>query len=258
MEVIKSSLKPFNNRFLDFKYLNLLWMILLIGIWLIIGYTSDHMIFPSITYVFEGFISLYKNDLVFHIFSSLGLFLKSLIISVVISLLFSYLSLIPFFQPFSKLMTKLRYLPLTGITFYITMLLTDARNIQVAVLVIFTSVYLITSLMSIFHSIDEKEINHARTLGCTRWEILLELVIKGRIDYVIESIRQNLSIIWMMLVTVESLLASAGGLGFLIKNSDKFANHGKIVALQIVILVIAFSLDLLLDKIRKLSFKYTF
>jgi NitT/TauT family transport system permease protein len=155
-------------------------------------------------------------------------------------------------------MSKLRYLPLAGITFYISMLLNDARDIQVAILVMFTSIYLITSLMSIFNSIDEKEINHARTLGCSRWEILLELVIKGRIDYVLESIRQNLSIIWMMLVTVESLLASAGGLGFLIKNSDKFFNQGKIVALQLVILLIAFGFDILIEKVRKFSFRYTF
>jgi hypothetical protein len=45
----------------------------------------------------------------------------------------------------------------------------------------------------------------------------MEVVIKGRIDYVIELVRQNLAIVWVMLVTVESILIAAGGLGVLIK-----------------------------------------
>jgi hypothetical protein len=45
----------------------------------------------------------------------------------------------------------------------------------------------------------------------------MEVVIKGRIDYVIELVRQNLAIVWVMLVTVESILIAAGGLGVLLK-----------------------------------------
>jgi NitT/TauT family transport system permease protein len=41
--------------------------------------------------------------------------------------------------------------------------------------------------------IPNEEFDHAKTLGCNRWEILWE-VIKGRIDYVIELVRQNLAI----------------------------------------------------------------
>jgi NitT/TauT family transport system permease protein len=52
----------------------------------------------------------------------------------------------------------------------------------------------------------------------------MEVVIKGRIDYVIELVRQNLAIVWVMLVTVESILIAAGGLGVLIKNGDRRAN----------------------------------
>ena len=40
--------------------------------------------------------------------------------------------------------------------------------------------------------------------------MLWQVVILGRIDYVIDVIRQNLAIAWMMLVTVESTLAAAG------------------------------------------------
>jgi len=94
-------------------------------------------------------------------------------------------------------------------------------------------------------------------LGCNRWEILWEVVIKGRLDYVVETIRQNLAIVWMMLVTVESIMVAAGGLGFLIKNSNKFMNHGRIIALQIVILLVGLGMDYFLTKFREVMFRYS-
>jgi NitT/TauT family transport system permease protein len=137
------------------------------------------------------------------------------------------------------------------------MLIHEARAVQVWILVIFTSTWLITSLLSVFDSLEE-ELNHARTLGCRRWEVLWEVVILGKLDYVLESIRQNVAIVWMMLVTVESILASAGGLGFLIKQSDKLSSHGRLMALQIIILLIGLGLDYAITALRKLMFKYTF
>jgi NitT/TauT family transport system permease protein len=61
----------------------------------------------------------------------------------------------------------------------------------------------------------------------------------------------------MMLVTVESILAAAGGLGLLIKNGDRVGNNGEVIAAQIIIVVIGLSLDFLITKARKLSFRYS-
>ena len=61
----------------------------------------------------------------------------------------------------------------------------------------------------------------------------------------------------MMLVTVESILAAAGGLGFLIKNNDKLGDAGKVIALQIVIILLGMFLDFTITKLRKLIFRYS-
>ena len=137
------------------------------------------------------------------------------------------------------------------------MIISDGRSVQVWILVIFMTTYLITSLLSMLKDIPVEEFDHARALGCNRWEIIWEVIIKGRFDYVIEIIRQNLAIVWMMLVTVESIMVAAGGLGFLIKNSDKFSKHGRIIALQLVILFVGLSMDYILTKGRKLLFRYS-
>jgi NitT/TauT family transport system permease protein len=61
----------------------------------------------------------------------------------------------------------------------------------------------------------------------------------------------------MMLVSIESILIAAGGLGVLIKNGDKIGDNGKVVAVQIVIIVVGLSLDFILTKLRKLIFRYS-
>ena len=225
--------------------------------WVFISVSSTTHLFPSIKQVLSGFSDLYSDGLVVHVFSSLGLFLKATLISIVISLIFCYSAPISAFKPLAVFISKLRYLPLTGISFYISILIHEARSVQVWILVVFMTTFLTTSLLQMLTDIPEEELDHARTLGCSRWEILLEVVIKGRLDYVFEMVRQNLAMIWMMLVTVESILASAGGIGFLIKNNDKLGDNGKVIALQIIIITIGVSLDFLLTKLRKLIFRYS-
>lgn len=234
----------------------LVWVALVLGYWIFSSLGTKHL-FPTPSQVWSGLKSLYAEGLVVHIASSLGLCLQAAAISLVISLIVVYLSPLPALKPVAVFLSRLRYLPLTGITFYLSILVSGARNMQVWVLVVFMSLYFITSLLAVLKDIPEEEIDHARSLKCSRWEILWEVVIKGRLDYVLDVLRQNLAIIWMMLVTVESILVAAGGLGVLIKNSDKFANHGRIVALQIIILLIGLALDWVLQTTRKGLFRYS-
>src|SRR5688572_2703690 len=92
------------------------WMALIILIWFISGSIGDKHLFPTPKQVAEGFAGLYNEGLVVHVFSSLWLCLRAIFISILISLVFAYLSPIPLLQFFAKAMSKLRYLPLTGIT----------------------------------------------------------------------------------------------------------------------------------------------
>ncbi|MFT3683165.1 MAG: ABC transporter permease subunit [Ferruginibacter sp.] len=232
------------------------WIVLVLGYWAFSSMGTTHL-FPTPGQVWDGIRSLYNEGLVVHIASSLGLCLQAALISLVISLIIVYLSPLPALRPVAVFLSRLRYLPLTGITFYLSILVSGARTMQVWVLVVFMSLYFITSLLAVLKDIPKEEIDHARSLKCSRWEILWEVVIKGRLDYVLDVLRQNLAIIWMMLVTVESILVAAGGLGVLIKNSDKFANHGRIVALQIIILLIGLGLDWVLQTTRKGLFRYS-
>lgn len=250
-------IKPFEN--LTGKTRNMIgfaWLALVLVIWGVYSTQESHM-FPSLGQVGEGFMGLWNEGLVNHIGSSLWLCAKAVFLSTLISLFFVYLSPLPVVAPLAKVISKFRYLPLVGISFYITMMISDGRSIQTWVLVVFMTTYFITSLLSTLKDIPEEEFFHARALGCNRWEVLWEVVIKGRLDYVLEVLRQNLAIVWMMLVTVETIMPAGGGIGLLIKNSDKFMNHGRIIALQLVILGVGLMLDYTLTKVRQITFRYS-
>jgi NitT/TauT family transport system permease protein len=253
----KAWVKPFEKLARKDSLTIIAVWITLVAVYWFVATSGEKKLFPSPVQVWQGFSALYSEGLVVHIGSSLWLCLQATVISIVLSLILAYAYPIPLLKPLSKALSQLRYLPLTGITFYLTILVTNARTMQIWVLVIFMSLYFITSLMAVIKDIPQEEIDHARSLKCSRWEILWEVIVKGRFDYVIDVLRQNLAITWMMLVTVESILVAAGGLGVLIKNSDKFMNHGRIFALQIVILMVGLGIDYTLNTTRKSLFRYS-
>lgn len=233
-----------------------IWLVFILSFWTLNSLGSTNM-FPTPMQVLHGFGDLWKDGLAIHVVSSLALCFKAILYSVFFALIIAYSTTIPVFKPIGVFISKLRYLPLTGISFYLAIVINDGRSLQVWVLVVFMTTFLTTSLIQMVLDVPEEELVHARTLGCNRWETLWEVVIKGRLDYVFELVRQNLAIVWMMLVTVESILVAAGGLGFLIKNGNKLGDNGRVIATQIVIILLGIALDFLLTKTRKLIFRYS-
>jgi ABC-type nitrate/sulfonate/bicarbonate transport system permease component len=255
--MLKKLITPFEKTSkLQKTIILVVWIVLVLLFWFV-GTSGQKHLFPSPTQVFEGFKGLYAEGLVVHIFNSLSLCFLSIFLATILAMLFAYTWPIPLLKPVAEFVTKFRFLPFTGLSFYITLIIHDARNMQIWIMVIFLTTFLTTSLIAVIKDIPDEEFDHAKTLKCNRWEVLWQVIVLGRIDYVIDAIRQNLAITWMMLVTVESIVVASGGLGFLIKNSDKFMNHGRIIALQIIILLIGLTLDFAINFFRKALFRYS-
>lgn len=255
--MLKKLITPFEKITKSQKTIILVVWIALVLLFWFVGTSGQKHLFPSPSQVFEGFKGLYAEGLVVHIFNSLSLCFLSIFLATILAMLFAYTWPIPLLKPVAEFVTKFRFLPFTGLSFYITLIIHDARNMQIWIMVIFLTTFLTTSLIAVIKDIPDEEFDHAKTLKCNRWEVLWQVIVLGRIDYVIDAIRQNLAITWMMLVTVESIVVASGGLGFLIKNSDKFMNHGRIIALQIIILLIGLILDFGINFFRKALFRYS-
>lgn len=257
-------MKTINNLFIPFEEISkskstlvsFFWISLAFLLWTYVSLTGTTHLFPTMMQVIEGFGYLWTHELVSNIGSSLFLFFKATVYSVIVSSLFAYLSSLPLFKPLANYISTFRFLPLAGLSLYLSFIIHNARSLQVWVLVIFMSLFLITSMLSLLKGI-QPDIDHAKTLKCTRWEILLEVVIKGRVDYAVEAIRQNLAIIWMMLVLIEMINTAGGGLGYLIGNATKNGMEGQRIALQLIILFFGRILDYSLVMFRKLTFKFS-
>jgi hypothetical protein len=125
-------LKPFailNNSYKTF--IVLFWILSILILWSINSLFGEIHLFPTITQVLYGLVELYNDGLIVHIFASLFLCFKAVLFSTFISLFFAYSIPLPLLKPVSTFITKLRYLPLTGLSYYISIIFTDARDIQV-------------------------------------------------------------------------------------------------------------------------------
>src|SRR5580658_6353254 len=192
-----------------------------------------------------------------NLLTSLMLTGESLFYGVVITLLFGYASVIPFFQPVAQFILKCRYLTLTGLIFIFTLLTRDGAQLKLSLLLFGIVPFLTTSFLSIIVKTPDQEYELCQTLGYNRWESLYEVIIVGKSDQVFEVVRQNFAIAWMMITMVEGLNMSEGGIGALMIKYNKYNDLPHVLALQAVIFGIGLCLDYLLGAMRHWLFPYT-
>jgi len=200
---------------------------------------------------------LSSPDFYDNLFISLGLTLKGMGYSIIIALLICYLSLIPIFNPLARFIIKCRYLTLTGLIFLFTLLTSNGHNLKLSLLIFGIVPFFVTSLLSIIDSINVQEYELCKTLRMNSWQTLYEVVIVGRMDTVLDVMRQNFAIAWMMITMVEGLNMSEGGLGTMLIKSNKYIDLGTVFAILVIIFTIGVCFDYLLKQLRIWFFPYT-
>lgn len=198
-----------------------------------------------------------SRDFADDLLSSLSLTIKGMFYSILIALFMSYLAMIPFFKPVTTFITKCRYLTLTGLIFLFTLLTQNGHQLKLSLLIFGIVPFFVTSLLSIFESINVQEFELCKTLRMNNWQSMWEVVILGRLDQVFEVMRQNFAISWMMITMVEGLSMSEGGLGTMLIKSNKYIDLGKVFGILFVILLLGIFFDFLLGRLRLWLFPYT-
>jgi ABC-type nitrate/sulfonate/bicarbonate transport system permease component len=224
-------------------------------LWEIFGQNG---LIPTPTKVVASVVRIITSEsFIDNLFSSLSLTLTGMGISILIALIVSYLSLIPFFAPVAKFIVKCRYLTLTGLIFLFTLLTQDGHQLKLSLLIFGIVPFFVVSLLSIIDAINIQEYELCKTLRMNNWRTLLEVVIIGRLDQVFEVMRQNFAIAWMMITMVEGLSMSEGGLGTLLIKSNKYIDLGTVFAILVIIFGLGVFFDYLLKNIRHWLFPYT-
>lgn len=189
--------------------------------------------------------------------TSFSLNLEALGLTLLISLVLSYLTVVPVFRPLAGAVSKGRFLGLIGLTFLFTLMLGGGRPLKVALLVFGMTVFFVTSMADVVAAIPKDNFDHARTLRMGEWRVVWEVVVRGTGDKAMEVLRQNAAIGWMMLTMVEGISRSEGGVGAMLLNQNRHFHLAEVFAIQIVILFVGVLQDYGLGALKRVLFPYS-
>src|SRR5512135_786694 len=225
----------------------------LLGAW-----TMRPAFLPGPVDVIKAYPNLVDQGLVQQLFVSLTTNLQAIGISCLLTLPLAYLTVVPAMRPFVRALSKARFLGMTGLVVVFTLAFGGGHGLKLALLVFGLGVFLITSLYDIVETIPREEFDHARTLRMGPWRSVLEVVVLGRIDAVIDALRQNAAMGWVMLTMVEGLVRFEGGLGAMRLAEDKHIKLDAVFAIQILVLAVGIGQDYLLALFKRWFCPYAF
>jgi NitT/TauT family transport system permease protein len=228
-----------------------MWFILACTYW--VYWTSP--IIPKPVEVWDAFKDLWFNQgLYYELQVSILTNIKALFWTAVLSLIFSYLVVVPAIRPITSFLSNLRFQGMAGLIILFTLSTSSGHQLKIALMVFGMMVFFVTSMSAEIAAIPQEEYDHARTLRMSRWRVVWEVVILGRAHMALEIFRQNAAMGWMMLTMVEGLVRSEGGIGAMLMNDKKHFNYSSVFAIQFVVLLIGIIQDYSLGLIAKLPF----
>jgi ABC-type nitrate/sulfonate/bicarbonate transport system permease component len=149
-----------------------------------------------------------------------------------------------------------RFLGLTGITLIFTSYTSGAHSLKLSILVFSVGAYYIASLARIVDAVPQSERDYVRTMGMSEWQAMYEVDLRGRAVEMLEALRQNQAMGWMMLTAVEGIAKSGGGVGTLLLDSQRTWNLNQVYAIQITLWLMGLGIDYLFVQTRKKIFPW--
>lgn len=227
-------------------------------LFVLVWYRFGMALIPTPFDVLKTIVELLKSSLFYEsLVTSSFLTVEAMFFSSLIALIFSYGYFITPVKPITFFVLKFRFVPLSGLVFLFTLMTSNGSQLKLWLLIFGMVPFFTTSLISNFDSINTQEYDLCKTLRMNSWRTWLEVVIVGRLDQVVEAMRQNFAITWLMITMIEGLSMSEGGLGVMLIKTNRPINLSKAFALLIVIFFVGMLFDFLLGKIRSWLFPYT-
>ncbi len=223
---------------------------------LVVAWEARPAFIPGPLDVLRAFPRLVDQDLFAQLYISMATNLQAIGLSCLITIPLAYLTVLPVMRPIVQAICKGRFLGLTGFVILFTIFFGGGHGLKVALLTFGMSVFLMTSLFEVVETIPKEEFDYARTLRLGKWGSVLEIVVLGRFDQVLDALRQNAAMGWVMLTMVEGLVRFEGGLGALMLAEDKHIRLDAVFAVQTIVVTIGVLQDFLLRALRQAMCPY--
>jgi NitT/TauT family transport system permease protein len=111
-------------------------------------------------------------------------------------------------------------------------------------------------MSDVVRNIPESKFDDARTLKMSEWTSIWYVVIRGTVAEAIDTVRQNAAVGWAMLMFVEGLVRSEGGVGVLLINMEKHVEWASLWCLVLIILLVGLAQDWLIEQLKKVACPY--
>ncbi len=216
------------------------WVAAMLLVWLLSPFAS----LPTPVEVWRALGALWwKHGMGPDLLTTIKLILHALLLTIMLSMLLSYATVIAFFRPLVAAASKLRFLGLTGLVFPFTLLTGGGYPLKVALLTFGMASFFVTSMAQVVVEIPRVQFDHMRVLGAGELRILWEVVVRGTLDKALDVLRQNAAIGWAMITMVEGISRAEGGVGALILNQNKHFLLAEVYAILLVILLLGLGMD---------------
>lgn len=229
-----------------------------VGAALLLWFFSPIKALPTPVEIAEAIRDMHWNNaLVRNLGLSLQLNVYGLLLSTLISLPVSYLTVLPLFRPLTMGVAVARYLPIAGFSLIFMILFGTGFGLKLALLTAGTSYFLVTALVARIATIPRSAYDHARVLGYDDWQVFTTVVVRGTLHDALEIIGQNSAIGWGMIVFIEAINKSEGGIGAMIQVFFGMFNLPKSYGCLLIIGAVAFAQDLLFQLAKRVFFPYS-
>lgn len=228
-----------------------------IGLLVLLWATSPIELLPKPHEVWQQLgYQITERGLLPELLVSMRLNLEALAIAGGVAVLLSYGYVVPFVRPIAIFVSGLRYSGTLGWSFVFLVLIPDSHWVKVAVLVFGMLPYMTAPLVEAVRTIRDDQLEHARTLKLGHWGTTWLVVVRGRLPEVLEAVRQNASIGWMMVAMVEGMLRTEGGVGVMMMDQQKYLRLPDVFAIISLIFAVGIVQDRLLRFVRTVLCPY--
>jgi NitT/TauT family transport system permease protein len=238
--------------------LAIIWLALILGIW----FLNPIKALPLPHEVLAAIAKMWKSDqpgqgLAYNVYVTLKLNVVGVGYASIISIIVAYLSVIPIFQPFNKMVQWLRYIPIVGFNLVFLSLFSIGWPMKVAMLTTGMSFFLVTSMTGVVAAIPRMKYELAKVLGYNDWHVFYSVVVRPTMPQMIDMIAQNAAIGWVMITAIETYNRTEGGIGSQIYAYSSTNNLAEVYGYLLIIGVIAVLEDLFFSLIKRLFFPYS-
>lgn len=229
------------------------WLALMIFIWS----TGAASFIPTPTQTIQAFPRLwFERGLGDALYGSLELNLQAVSIMFVLAYTLSVATVMPFFRPLATLVSSGRFNGFVGLPLVFASIFHNPHKVKIALLVFGMGVFTVLSLVKLFQNVSKDLFDHSRTLRMREWRVVWEVVILGTFDQVIDIMRINIAMGWMMLPMVEGRFKFEGGVGALMEIDAKQFDYPAVFCTIFVILMVGLFQDYLIGLFKNIICPY--